>query len=99
MKTLILIHKWTGDTKEVAIEYYDAKIVSIRWPLSGTYDLNLKTNVLRSRSERARRKQHINLWQAENIEELRRRVWEWLNPDHREREQAYKLHMAKLAKA
>lgn len=87
-----LVHAWTKERVSLAVEYYDAKIVSVRWPLAGTYDLNLKTNELKARSPSARRKNPINVWRAADIVLVRRQVWELLNPDFREREDAYQRH-------
>lgn len=87
-----LVHAWTKERVSLAVEYYDAKIVSVRWPLAGTYDLNLKTNEMKARSPQARRKNPYCLWRAADIVKVRREVWGLLNPDHKEREDAYQRH-------
>lgn len=87
-----LVHEWTKERVSLVAEYYDAKIVSVRWPLAGTYDLNLKTNEMKARSPQARRKNPYCLWRAADIDKVRRDVWELLNPDHKERDDAYQRH-------
>lgn len=92
-----IVHIGTRETKVVEVEFYNDKIVSIRWPLAGVYDIDLKTNTMKARSPQARRKHPHCLWSAADVVALRRKVWELLNPDHKEREAAYQAHLAKVA--
>lgn len=94
---ITLVHIWTNECITLEVKYYDAKIVSVFWPLAGTYDLTLKTNELKARSPQARRKNPFCLWRAADIENIRRQVWELLNPDFKEREESYKRHLKTIA--
>lgn len=92
-----LVHPWTKDRITLDVEYYDAKKVSVRWSIAGTYDLCLKTNTMKARSPQARRKHPHCLWIAADIDLVRRQVWELLNPDHKERDDAYNRHQDWIA--
>jgi len=91
-KTIELVHIWTNEAYTVPIEVFHKDYVSIRWGQAGTYDLILKTNVLRARSVAARRKNPIVPWQAKNIDWVRRLVWEHFNPNHVEQAKSVVRH-------
>lgn len=59
-----------GLTKTMDAVYISREIVSVYWPLSGFYDLDLEKNVLKARSIKARRKGSC-LWKAAHIERVR----------------------------
>jgi len=78
MKSVKIVHVW-GDKKTVPIETIERKSISIRWGLSGVYDIDLKTGEMRARSAKARRKGPCH-WKAADIESLRQLSDEYFNP-------------------
>ena len=68
-----------GTTEWVPVETITKDYISIRWGMSGVYDIFLEKNVIVARSLKARRKGKC-YWKATDIEEVRKWVVEYLNP-------------------
>ncbi len=99
-----LVHP-NGERKTVPVEYVapNCSYVTIRWELSGSYDLNLAVNVLtpcyasQNRGKAKWYKKDKPLWKAENISEVRRAAREYIdekagNP-HSKKKASYKTHL------
>ena len=65
-----LIHPGTQEIKSLFIETVQRTYVTIRWGMSGLYDIHLKQNVMIARSIKARRKGKC-LWKVKDIDKLR----------------------------
>lgn len=91
-----LEHLWTKERKTLSVEGIHKHIIYLYFPLSGTYELDTKKNIMRARSQRARTKCPYVLWIAADIELVRRQLWEHHNPHFKEHEEAYKRHQEKL---
>jgi hypothetical protein len=70
LEIIRLIHPWSHEIKDVDVIAVMKTYVSIKWPMSGIYDLNLARNILTARSIKARNKGRC-LWQAEDIAKVR----------------------------
>jgi len=94
----IVLKHLGGELKTVSVEYVapNLSFLSIRWGQSGVYDLNLKTNKLTARSQKAQRKGKPH-WEAENIETVRGAAKAYLNAQYgkssEERDASIKRHM------
>lgn len=77
MFSFVLIHQFNKERKVVEAEVVTPAFVSIRWALSGVYDLLLDKNILRARSQKAQRKGKP-LWGAEDIHAVRKMVFDHL---------------------
>lgn len=71
--TIVVYHPFNHEQKAVPVETITRTYISIRWGQSGLYDLNLKDNILTSRSAAARRRAPC-LWKALEIEVIREKV-------------------------
>ena len=73
---VVLVHGGTRETRSVPIEYICRTYLSVRWGMSGIYDLNLRDNVLTARSAKSRNKggSAMKWWRAEGITGIRERV-------------------------
>jgi len=81
-----------GHLKTVPIEGIHETFISVRWGQSGTYDIDLKTNIMKARSVAARRK-GVCYWKVVNIESVRFAVREHFNPNAKiEAEKRFKKH-------
>jgi len=91
-KYVELVHP--GGTREfVPVESYTRDVVSLWWGLSGTYDLCLKTNTIKSRSLKARRKGQC-FWKAVDIDSVRKFVYEGYHPKEKETlDKQYEKHV------
>lgn len=79
MRAIEFVHPFNHEKKILEVTLITSTYVSVYWPLSGTYDLNLRDNILTARSQGARRRNKC-LWTAVNIEAVR---------------EAAKIHLAK----
>ena len=86
MKEIEIIHP-NGERRSLAIEVIDRKFVSVYWPLSGTYNIILKTGEMKANSVSARRKNSFCLWKAVDIVAIRAMVYEYFNPKVKEEAQ------------
>ncbi len=86
--TITLIHRGTNERKALPVEFVCRTYLSIRWPMAGIYDLNLRDNVLTARSHAARRKggNQIKWWYAEDILAVRHMVTVHLDGEDRKAE-------------
>lgn len=88
-----------GERKFLPIELITEHYISVRWGMSGTYDIFLKTNRMVARSIKARRKGDC-LWIATEIEEVRIFVKEHLSPNKKtETDRLYQKHIDSMPKA
>jgi hypothetical protein len=74
MFSVTLVHHWTREEKTFTVEVVTNTYVTIRWGLSGLYDLHLRKNELRARNPKAHRRHGLPLWSAKDIHEVRRLV-------------------------
>ena len=77
-ETVELVHIG-GERKHVPIELITDTYIAIRWGQSGIYDLNLKSNVLTARSQKAQRKGKPH-WSAYDIDAVRQMVKDCRHP-------------------
>ena len=68
-----------GHRKTVPVEAIHQTFISVRWGMSGIYDIDLKTNTMKARNVAARRK-GVCYWQAVDIDSVRRAVEDHFNP-------------------
>lgn len=81
-----------GHLKTVPVEAIHQTFISIRWGMSGVYDIDLKTNTMKARSVAARRKGLCH-WKAVDINSVRHAVHEYFNPNaKKEEEERFKKH-------
>lgn len=93
-----LIHPG-GECKILPVETINRASISIRWGMSGIYDINLRLNVMRARSLKARRKGRCD-WKVKNIDKLRLDVEAYFNASERDsKEQTYDKHDETMPKA
>lgn len=81
LETIEVIHIWTGETRTLEVMSFTEKDIVVRWPLAGGYTLTLATNVLQANSPAARRKGFASVWQAKDIEMLRRIIRNHFHPE------------------
>lgn len=88
MKEIELVHPG-GEVKTLPIETIDQKKVSIRWGMSGVYDIDLVNNTVTARSVAARRK-GMCYWKVRDIDALRKLVSDYFNL-HRQTELGFNM--------
>lgn len=92
MKTVDIRHIWTKETKTLPVETIYENRVTLRWELSGIYELFLKTNQMRAVSVSARRKNPFCLWEAVDIASVREAVFKHFHPNIDKVEESYRKH-------
>lgn len=80
LETIEVQHIWTGEVRVLKVLSFTEKDIVVQWPLAGGYTLTLATNVLQANSAAARRKGFASVWQAKDIESLRRIISEHYHP-------------------
>jgi hypothetical protein len=70
---IVVEHPHSKERRELSTTYIARTYVTLIWPMSGAYDLNLSVNCLTSRNPKVRRR-GVCLWRAADIEEVRRQV-------------------------
>ncbi len=75
-----LKHKGTGEERTLPVNFVSpaGTYLSVIWPMSGAYDLNLQVNRLTARSAAARRKGNTWDWEAVDIAGVRESVRAYL---------------------
>ena len=81
LETIEVQHIWTGEVRVLEVISFTEKDINVRWPLAGGYTLSLATNVLQANSTAARRKGFASVWQAKDIEMLRRIIRQHFHPE------------------
>lgn len=90
-----LIHP-CGETRILPVESIQRSYITIRWGMSGHYDIDLRTNVMRAHSVKARRRNPC-LWRASDIESVRSYVREQFRDiTEEERTESYTKHAANM---
>lgn len=69
-----LMHAWTKEIVTLPVENVTALWVTVRWGMSGLYNLYLWNNELMSQSVAARRHSGKPLWSCPDIEAVRKAV-------------------------
>ena len=78
MSNIEIMHP-CGERRIFLIESIHRNCVTIRWGMSGLYEIDLKTGKMRAKNIKSRRKGDC-LWFATNIEVIRNIVQEYFNP-------------------
>jgi hypothetical protein len=87
-----LIHPG-GERRWLPIEAIHANYVTIRWGMSGHYDIDLRTNTMRAHSLAARRKNPLCLWKAVDLASVKALVREhFRDTTEEERKALYDRH-------
>jgi len=90
LKEVELIHP--GGLREVMpVESIQPTFISVRWRMSGIYDIHLKQNVMIARNLASRRKGPC-YWKLAEIEKIRKMVWDYFNPEPADFEESIKRH-------
>ncbi len=71
---ITFIHATTGARKSVPVETVVGFIVTVRWPMAGLYELDVRTGVLKAYSQRTRKAHQRGPlpWAVEDLTEIRR---------------------------
>lgn len=86
-----LVHP-CGERKRLPVESIFRRYITVRWSLSGLYEIDVRTGKMRSQSATARRR-HDCLWVAVNPESVRALVREHFGDSKEdERERSYQQH-------
>jgi len=93
---VVLYHPFTQERVTLPIEQIRPKFVSVRWSMSGVYDLFLAENKLVSRSVSSRRKNPYCLWKAVDIIQVRKDVIKFLNTEREAQNASYAAHVASM---
>ncbi len=91
----MVIHP-NGETKWLPVESWGERWISVRWGLSGTYDIMLKDGRIVARSIKARTKHPQNLWTAKDRKELRAFVAEKMGITKEDLEARFERHHATM---
>jgi len=92
--TVELLHP-NGERRTFPVEAIASSYVSIRWGMSGVYDLNLKSNVLTARSSSAQRKGKC-LWRAADIVEVHAMVIRYFDKERIARQAEITRHAVSM---
>lgn len=85
-KQIQVEHIWTHEKVWLPIEVVQENYISVRWSLSGVYDIYLsktrsyEPGMLIARSTKARLR-NVCLWRVVDLDEARRFAYETLNPE------------------
>lgn len=90
---LEVMHIWTKECVKLPIETISATLLTVRWGQAGVYEVDLRTNKIRSKSVAARRKHPHCPWTVVDIESVRKRVREHLTPNRKEQQESFKRHV------
>lgn len=86
-----LVHP-NGERKRLPVEAIFRRYITVRWSLSGLYEIDAKRNTMRSQNPAARRRGRCD-WMALDIESVRRLIREHFGDSREEqREETYQRH-------
>lgn len=84
-----------GERHIVSVETIQEQYISVRWGMSGIYDIFLKSNTMVARSIKARRKGRC-YWKVVDIEQVRQFVKEYFKPNKDEMQMSIEKHIESM---
>lgn len=88
----VMVTHPNGEDKWLPVESWHERWISVRWGLSGTYDLMLKDGRMVARNTKARTKHPQNPWTAKDFKELRVFVSEKMGMTREDLEARFEHH-------